>query len=74
MSQPQIFNIKMIAPGIELVLEALAELPMKRSQPLYNEIAGQYAYQLQQNQQSAQAADTQAVEASNEPTPEESQS
>ena len=66
MNQPHIFNIQMVAPGIELVLEALAELPLRRVKPLYDEIAGQYAYQLQQLPPNDPEADTQAVEASAE--------
>lgn len=70
MNRPHIFNIQMIAPGIELVLEALSELPMKRSQPLYNEIATQYATQLQQLRKAAE----QPAEETPNPQLEESQS
>jgi hypothetical protein len=51
MNQPHVFNIQMVGPGIELVLEALNELPQKRVRPLYDEILGQYAKQMQDLQQ-----------------------
>lgn len=56
MNQTPIFNIKMVGPGVELVLQALNELPQKLVRGLYDEIAGQYAYQMQQLQQAAEAA------------------
>lgn len=66
MTQPPIFNIQMVGPGIEIVLQALNEVPLPQRlvRPLYDEIAGQYAYQMQQQEKAAQAADTQAEEAS----------
>jgi len=62
MTQPPIFNIQMVGPGVELVLEALNELPQKLVRGLDDEIAGQYAYQMQQQEKAAQAADTQDEE------------
>lgn len=67
MTQPPIFNIQMVGPGVELVLQALNELPQKLVRGLYDEIAGQYAYQMQQLEKAAQAADTQAEEAPLQP-------
>lgn len=51
MNQPHVFEIKMVGPGVELVLQALNELPQKLVRGLYDEIAGQYAFQMQQLQQ-----------------------
>jgi len=62
----KIFNIQMVAPGVELVLEALNELPQKRVRGLYDEILGQYSYQAQQIKKDVEGADTPAVEASAE--------
>lgn len=53
MNQPHVFNIKMVGPGVELVLQALNELPQKLVRGLYDEIAGQYAFQVQQLQEPA---------------------
>lgn len=71
--QPQVFSIKMVGPGVELVLQALNELPQKLVRGLYDEIAGQYAYQVQQLQQAAQKAAEPAEQAPVN-QPEESQS
>lgn len=62
MTQP-IFNIQMVGPGIEIVLQALNEVPLPQRlvRPLYDEIAGQYAYQ-QQQKKDAEEADTQDEE------------
>ena len=49
-NQPPIYNIQMVGPGVELVLQALNELPQKLVRGLYDEIAGQYAQQMQQLQ------------------------
>lgn len=73
MDQQAVFSIKMVAGGVELVLKALNELPHGAVRGLYDEIAGQYAYQVQQLQQAAQKAAEPAVEAS-VTQPEESQS
>lgn len=55
-NQPPILNIKMVPAGVELVLAALNKLPRETSDPLFQEIAGQYGYQMQELQQAAQAA------------------
>ncbi|MFZ9759767.1 MAG: hypothetical protein ACO3CJ_09985 [Burkholderiaceae bacterium] len=64
MTQPPIFNIQMVGPGIEIVLQALNEVPLPQRlvRPLYDEIAGQYAYQMQQQEADAEEADTQHEE------------
>lgn len=64
MTQPPIFNIQMVGPGIEIVLQALNEVPLPQRlvRPLYDEIAGQYAYQMQQQEKDAEEADTQDEE------------
>lgn len=64
MTQPPIFNIQMVGPGIEIVLQALNEVPLPQRlvRPLYDEIAGQYAYQMQQQEKDAEKADTQDEE------------
>lgn len=62
MDQAPVFNIKMVGPGIELVLEALNELPQKRVRGLYDEIAGQYGHQLYQLRQAAEAPDSEGGE------------
>lgn len=54
MNQPPVFNIKMVGPGVELVLQALNELPQKLVRGLYDEILGQYAHQMQELQKPAE--------------------
>ena len=46
----------MVPAGIELVLTALNKLPREQTDGLFNEIAGQYGYQMQELQKAAQAA------------------
>lgn len=53
--QPPIITIKMVPAGVELVLQALNKLPREMSDGLFNEIAGQYGYQLQELQKAEQA-------------------
>lgn len=53
--QPPIITIKMVPAGVELVLQALNKLPREMSDGLFNEIAGQYGYQLQELQKAQQA-------------------
>lgn len=60
-NQPPIINIKMVPAGVELVLAALNKLPREQSDPLFNEIAGQYGYQMQELQKAAQAAQAAAA-------------
>lgn len=48
MTKPPILNIQMVPAGVELVLAALNKLPREQSDPLYQEILGQYAYQMSQ--------------------------
>lgn len=64
-NQPPILTIKMVPAGVELVLAALNKLPREQSDPLFQEIAGQYGYQMQQLQKAAQAA--QAAQATQPP-------
>lgn len=62
---PPIINIQMVPAGVELVLGALNKLPREVSDGLFNEIAGQYGYQMQELQKAAQAA--QAAQATQAP-------
>lgn len=54
--RPPIVSIKMVPGGVELVLSALNKLPREQGNDLYNEINGQYLYQMQQLQIAAQKA------------------
>jgi hypothetical protein len=47
MNRPIIVNIQMVPAGVELVLKALNKMPREESDALFNEIRGQYLYQLQ---------------------------
>jgi hypothetical protein len=49
-NQPQVLTIKMVVPGVELVLQALSKLPYEQSAGLIAEIQGQAQYQLQEAQ------------------------
>jgi len=62
MDQTPIFNIKMVGPGVELVLQALNELPQKLVRGLYDEIAGQYGFQMHEMQKAAEAPDSEGGE------------
>jgi hypothetical protein len=64
-NQPPIITIKMVPAGVELVLNALNQLPRGQVEGLWQEIAGQYTYQMQELQKAAQAA--QAAEAAQAP-------
>lgn len=66
-NQPPVLTIKMVPAGVELVLAALNKLPREQSDPLFQEIAGQYGYQMQELQKAAQAA--QAAQAPQPPAP-----
>lgn len=66
-NQPPVLTIKMVPAGVELVLAALNKLPRETSDGLFNEIAGQYGYQMQELQKAAQAA--QAAQAPQPPAP-----
>lgn len=55
-NQPPILTIKMVPAGVELVLNALNQLPRAQVDGLFNEIAGQYGFQMQELQKAAQAA------------------
>jgi len=65
-NQPQVLTIKMVVPGVELVLSALSKLPYEQSAGLIAEIQGQAQYQLQEAQQAAAGTDAPA-EAANSP-------
>ncbi len=58
--QPPIITIKMVPAGVELVLNALNNLPRGQVEGLFQEIAGQYSYQIQELQRAEQAAKKQA--------------
>ena len=64
-TQPPVLTIKMVPAGVELVLAALNKLPREQSDGLFQEIAGQANYQLQELVQQAQA--TQAPAAGENP-------
>ena len=51
----------MVPAGIELVLAALNKLPREQADGLFNEIAGQYGYQMQELQKAVQAANAPAA-------------
>ena len=55
-NQPPMLTIKMVPAGIELVLAALNKLPREQVEGLFNEIVGQYSYQMQELQKAAQEA------------------
>lgn len=55
-NQPPILTIKMVPAGVELVLNALNQLPRAQVDGLFNEIAGQYGFQMQELQKAAEAA------------------
>lgn len=70
MNQPPIITIKMVPPGVELVVRALrsiSPLPDPNIDGLVNEIWGQYAFQMQELQKAAEAA--KAAEATKPPAP-----
>jgi len=46
MNKPMIINIQMVPAGVELVLKALNKLPREESDALFDEILGQYMYQI----------------------------
>ena len=54
-NQPPILTIKMVVPGVELVLHALSKLPYEQSAGLIAEIQAQAQIQLQEAQQAAAA-------------------
>lgn len=67
-NQPPIIIIKMVPAGVELVLNALNQLPRAQVDGLFNEIAGQYGLQMQELHKAAQAAQAaQAPQAPAEP-------
>lgn len=61
-NQPPVLTIKMVAPGVELVLQALSKMPYEQSAGLIAEIQAQAQMQLQELQKAA-AAPTPAVDA-----------
>ena len=63
--QPPVITIKMVPAGVELVLTALNQLPRGQVDGLFQEIAGQYGFQLQELQ-AAQQAQQQAQAAAQE--------
>lgn len=54
--KPPIIVIKMVPAGVELVLNALNNLPRGQVDGLWQEIASQYGYQLQELQKAANAS------------------
>lgn len=64
--QPPVITIQMVPAGVEMVLRGLNKLPREESDALWNEIAGQYNYQVQELIKAAkekEAADKAAAEA-----------
>lgn len=59
MQQVPIISIKMVPAGVELVLNALNQLPREQVDGLYSEIFAQYRYQVQELNEAAQAANDQ---------------
>jgi hypothetical protein len=62
MNKPIILNIQMVPAGVELVLKALNKMPREESDSLFNEIRGQYLYQLQ-SMSVAKSADSEKPDA-----------
>lgn len=63
--QPPVLTIKMVPAGVEMVLRGLNKLPREESDGLWQEIAGQYNFQIQELIKAAQekeAADKAAAE------------
>lgn len=61
-NQPPVLTIKMVVPGVELVLQALSKMPYEQSAGLIAEIQAQAQMQLQELQKAA-AAPTPAADA-----------
>lgn len=59
--QPPIITIKMVPAGVELVLNALNQLPRAQVDGLFDEIVAQYSQQAQELQMAAQAANASAA-------------
>ena len=55
--QPPIITIKFVPAGVELVLGALNKLPREQVEALFQEVLGQYQYQMEELQKQAQAAE-----------------
>lgn len=55
MNKPPIVSIQMVPAGVELVLAGLNKLPREQSDALYNEIAGQFGFQIQELMKAEQA-------------------
>ena len=53
--QPPIITIKFVPAGVELVLGALNKLPREQVEALFQEVLGQYQYQMEELQKQAQA-------------------
>jgi regulator of protease activity HflC (stomatin/prohibitin superfamily) len=54
-NQPPVLTIQMVPAGVDMVLRGLNKLPREESDALYNEIAGQANYQVQELVKQAQA-------------------
>ena len=61
--QPPIITIKFVPAGVELVLGALNKLPREQVEALFQEVLGQYQYQMEEMQKQAQAEKDAADEA-----------
>jgi hypothetical protein len=73
MQQVPILSIKMVPAGVELVLNALNQLPREQVDGLYSEIFAQYSHQMQEPALEAievmKAHDSEANEALADPVP-----
>jgi hypothetical protein len=54
-NQPPVLNIKMVPAGVEVVLNALNQLPRGQVDPLWQQIYAQYAQQMDELQKAADA-------------------
>lgn len=61
--RPPIIHLQAVPAGVELILQGLNKLPREMSDGLFQEIAGQYGYQLQELQKQHEAQEKAAKEA-----------
>lgn len=61
--RPPIIHLQAVPAGVEMILQGLNKLPREMSDGLFQEIAGQYGYQLQELQKQHEAEQKAAKEA-----------
>lgn len=66
--KPPIIVIQMVPAGVEMVLAGLNKLPREHSDALFQEIQGQYQYQIQELLKKAEA-ESKALGAANKQAP-----